>query len=79
MKAEMEAEREETGKVQSNVRGCENERPEDGADSDNGQPDGGETCISDVREKENQSYIIESDKRRGIWRVRFLGRFLKRH
>lgn len=49
MKAEMEAKREESKEVQGNVRGCENERPENGADPDNGQPDGGETCISDVR------------------------------
>ncbi len=35
MKAEMEAQREEAEKVQCNVRGCENERSENGADSDN--------------------------------------------
>lgn len=77
MKAKMEAKREETEKVQGNVRGCENERPEDGADSDNGQSDGGETCIPDVRGKENQRYIIESNKRG--WRESVMQHFLRSH
>lgn len=77
MKAEMEAQREEAEKVQSNVRGCENERSENGADSDNGQSDGGETCLSDVRRKENQSRIIKSDK--GGWQAKMMSHFLRGH
>lgn len=77
MKEEMEAQREEAEKVQCNVRGCENERSENGTDSDNGQPDGGENRISDVREKENKGVVIESDK--GGWRERVMQHFLRGH
>lgn len=77
MKAEMEAQREEAEKVQCNVRGCENERSENGTDSDNGQSDGGETCLSDVRQEENQSRIVKSDK--GGWRAKMMSHFLRGH
>lgn len=77
MKAEMEAQREKAEKVQREVRGCENKRPENGADSDNGQPDGGENRIPDVREKENKGIVIESDK--GGWRERVMQHFLRGH
>lgn len=77
MKAEMEAQREEAEKVQRNVRGCENERSEDGTDSDNGQSDGGETCVSDVRQEENRSRIVKSDK--GGWRAKMMSHFLRVH
>lgn len=75
MKAEMEAQREETEKVQCNVRGCENERSENGADSDNGQSDGGETCLSDVRREENQSGVSKGGK--GRWQDRLRDLFLR--
>lgn len=75
--ADMEAQREEDEKVQSNVRGCENERSENGTDSDNGQLDGGETCVSDVRQEENQSRIVKSDK--GGWQERMMSHFLRGH
>lgn len=75
MKAEMEALREEAEKVQCNVRGCENERSENGTDSDNGQSDGGETCLSDVREEENQSGVSKGGK--GRWQDRLRDLFLR--
>ena len=75
MKAEMEAQREEAEKVQCNVRGCKNERSENGTDSDNGQPDGGETCLSDVRREENQSGVSKGGK--GRWRDRLRDLFLR--
>lgn len=75
MKAEMEAKREETEKVQCNVRGCENERPENGTAPDNGQSDGGETGVSDVREKEDQCNISKGGK--GRWQDRLRDLFLR--
>ncbi len=75
----MEAQREKSEKVQSDVRGCENKESENGADSDNGQSDGGKTRISDVRKEENQSDISESDKGRceGKWQDRLKDSFLR--
>lgn len=77
MKAEMEAQREKSEKVQREVRGCKDKRPENGADSDNGQSDGGADRISDVREKENQGVVSESNK--GGWRERVMRHFLRGH
>lgn len=77
MRAEMEAQRENSEKVQSDDRGCENKGLENGADSDNGQPDGIETRISDVRQEENQSGIGESNK--GRWQERLMKRFMRWH
>ncbi len=77
IKAEMEAQSEESEKVQCNVRGFENERAENRTDSNNGQLDGGETGIPDVREKEDQGSIIESYK--GGWRERMMSHFLRGH
>lgn len=76
-KAEMEAKREKAEKVQCDVRERKGERTENGADSDNGQPDGSADRIPDVREKENQSVICESNK--GGWRERVLQHFLRVH
>ena len=75
MKAEMEAQREKAEKVQCNVRGCENERSENGTDSDNGQSDSGETCLSDVRQEENQSGVSKGGK--GRWKDRLRDLFLR--
>ncbi len=77
VKEEMEAAREKPEKVQREVRECKDERPEDGSDSDNGQPDGGENCIPDVREKEDQGAVIESNKRG--WRESVMQHFLRGH
>ena len=77
MKAEMEAQREKPEKVQCDIRGCENKESENGADSDHGQSDGGETGISDIRAEENQCNLSESDK--GRWQDRLLHRFLRGH
>ena len=77
VKREMEAQREKSKKVQSDVRGCENKGSENGADSDNGQSDGGKTRVSDVRQEENQSGISESNK--GRWQERLMKHFLRGH
>lgn len=77
MKEEAEAQSEESEKVQCNVRGFENERAENGTDSDNGQLDGGETGIPVVREKEDQGGIIEINT--GGWRERMMSHFLRGH
>lgn len=77
VKREMEAQREKSEKVQSDVRGCENKGSENGADSDNGQSDGGKTRISDIRQEENQCAIVKSDK--GGWQEKLMRRFLRGH
>ena len=77
MKAEREAQREKSEKVQRDVRGCENKGSENGTDSDNGQSDGGKTRVSDVRQEENQSGISESNK--GRWQERLMKHFLRGH
>lgn len=77
VKEEMEAKREKAEEVQCDVRGRKDKDAESGADSDNGQSDGGADCISDVRKKENQSSVSDSDK--SGWRERMMQHFLRGH